>query len=129
MVSISLVDKQRKIYLIIIRALNEAGYCIKKTQRQNQIEIIEVEGKGQTEDKKLLLEQAIEELENFFISSNESQLYKFILAQVEKPLIENVLDKTEGNQLKAAKILGINRNTLHSKIKKLGIEVKRWKKY
>ncbi|MBU0959440.1 MAG: helix-turn-helix domain-containing protein, partial [Nanoarchaeota archaeon] len=41
------------------------------------------------------------------------------IAVIEKPLIENILYRTEGNQLKAAKILGINRNTLHTKIKKL----------
>jgi len=54
-------------------------------------------------------------------------LYKTILAEVEKPLIERVLESTEGNQLMAARILGINRNTIRSKIKKLGIEVGKWK--
>lgn len=46
---------------------------------------------------------------------------------VEKPLIEQTLEKTAGNQLRAAKILGINRNTIRSKIKKLGIDAKKWK--
>lgn len=54
-------------------------------------------------------------------------LYKTILSEVEKPLIERVLERTEGNQLKAARILGINRNTIRSKIKKFGIEVGKWK--
>ena len=89
---------------------------------------MKMEQKSQRENKQLSLGEAIEELENFFIESEEKQLYRFILAQVEKPLIENVLYRTEGNQFKAAKILGINRNTLHSKIKKLGIEIIRWKK-
>ncbi len=48
-------------------------------------------------------------------------LYKYVLAQIEKPLIEYVLARTAGNQIKAAKILGINRNTLRTKIKRLGI--------
>ncbi|OGW76751.1 MAG: hypothetical protein A3I73_05425 [Omnitrophica bacterium RIFCSPLOWO2_02_FULL_45_16] len=47
---------------------------------------------------------------------------------VEKPLIEQTLEKTAGNQSKAAKILGINRNTIRSKIKKLGIDAKKWKR-
>lgn len=84
---------------------------------------------NQIEDKRFSFEQVLKELENSFRQSDATKFYAFILATVEKPLIENVLDKTEGNQSKGAKILGINRNTLHSKIKKLGIEVKRWKKY
>jgi two-component system nitrogen regulation response regulator GlnG len=54
-------------------------------------------------------------------------LYKYILDSVEKPLIEYVLERTYGNQLKAAKILGLNRNTIRSKIKKLGIDPQKWK--
>ena len=59
---------------------------------------------------------------NFF--ARESNLYRFIIEAAEKPLIKHVLQKTEGNQLAAARILGINRNTLRSKIKKLGIKMK-----
>lgn len=57
----------------------------------------------------------------------EGTLYKSIIRAIEKPLIENTLERTAGNQLKAARILGINRNTMRSKIKKLGIDPKRWK--
>ncbi len=54
-------------------------------------------------------------------------LYKSIIDAIEKPLIEHTLERTFGNQVKAAKILGINRNTIRSKIKKLGIDPKKWK--
>ena len=50
-----------------------------------------------------------------------------MLAVIEKPLIEYVLERTEGNQLKAARILGINRNTMRAKIKKLAIDIDKWK--
>jgi two-component system nitrogen regulation response regulator GlnG len=70
-----------------------------------------------------MLAKALEDVEDFFLREKEGKLYKFLLNVVEKPLIENVLRKTEGNQLKAAKILGINRNTLHSKIEKLKINI------
>jgi DNA-binding protein Fis len=55
--------------------------------------------------------------------SNEKKgaLYKSVLGVIEKPLIEDVLQRTEGNQLKAARILGLNRNTVRAKIRKLGI--------
>jgi Fis family transcriptional regulator len=74
-----------------------------------------------------MLAKAIEEVENFFLHEKEGKLYKFLLNVVEKPLIENVLRKTDGNQLKTAKILGINRNTLHSKIEKLKINIRDFK--
>ncbi|MBU1726800.1 MAG: hypothetical protein KJ880_04140 [Candidatus Omnitrophica bacterium] len=48
-------------------------------------------------------------------------LYRLVLEAIEKPLIEQVLEQVDGNQLKAAKILGINRNTMRAKIRKLGI--------
>lgn len=50
-----------------------------------------------------------------------SNLYDEIIRRVEKPLIELVLSRTGGNQVRAARMLGINRNTLYKKIKELGI--------
>lgn len=57
----------------------------------------------------------------------EGIIYKTMLAEFEKPLIERILEQTNGNQLKAARLLGINRNTIRAKIKKLGIDVTKWK--
>ena len=48
-------------------------------------------------------------------------LYGRILHEVELPLITATLEITRGNQVKAADILGMNRNTLRKKIKELGI--------
>ena len=56
--------------------------------------------------------------------SESGDLYRHIIDMVERPLIELVLSRTNGNQCKAAKILGINRNTLRKKINSLGIETK-----
>ena len=53
----------------------------------------------------------------------EGKVYRSAISKIEEQVIKQALEKTGGNRLKAAKILGINRNTLHSKIKKLGIEV------
>lgn len=52
---------------------------------------------------------------------SETDLLEMFITQVEKPLITSVLTATNWNKIKAAKILGINRNTLHSKIEKLKI--------
>ena len=54
-----------------------------------------------------------------------TDLHTLIMGRVERPLIELVLERAHGNQLKAAAMLGINRNTLRKKITDLQIEVKR----
>ncbi len=50
-------------------------------------------------------------------------LYDRVLRELERPLIEVSLAATRGNQLKAAHLLGLNRNTLRKKIKELDIQV------
>ena len=47
-------------------------------------------------------------------------LYKLIMDKAEKPLLHQILKRTGGNQVHAAKILGINRNTLRKKMKFYG---------
>jgi two-component system nitrogen regulation response regulator GlnG len=54
-----------------------------------------------------------------------TNLYPLIMERIERPLIELTLERTQGNQLKAAALLGINRNTLHKKITQLKITPKR----
>ena len=55
-------------------------------------------------------------------------LYDRVLREIELPLIALTLMSTRGNQLKAADVLGINRNTLRKKIRELDISVTRGKK-
>jgi len=54
-----------------------------------------------------------------------SDLHALLISAVERPLIEVVLERAGGNQVKAAEMLGINRNTLRKKITELGIEIRR----
>ena len=53
--------------------------------------------------------------------------YRLIVERVEQELIEKALEITEGNQIVAAKVLGINRNTIRNKIRKFGIKVSKFK--
>ena len=55
--------------------------------------------------------------------SDAEDVYRRVLDQVERPLLEAVLARTEGNQIRAAALLGINRNTLRKKIAELRIQL------
>jgi two-component system nitrogen regulation response regulator GlnG len=52
-------------------------------------------------------------------------LYHRILREVEGPLLSAALTATRGNQIRAADLLGLNRNTLRKKIRDLEIQVHR----
>jgi two-component system, NtrC family, nitrogen regulation response regulator GlnG len=74
--------------------------------------------------------QAVEENMRSYFSSFGDQLpppglYNRVLAELEYPLILAVLTATRGNHIKAADILGLNRNTLRKKIRELGVSVYR----
>ncbi len=49
-------------------------------------------------------------------------VYDMVLACIERPLIEYILNRAGGNQSKAAEILGLNRNTLRKKMAQYRIE-------
>lgn len=74
-----------------------------------------------------LAEAADDCLTRFFASLSGTtpppNLHTRVMSQVEKPLIEHVLRYVNGNQLRAAELLGINRNTLRKKIALLGINI------
>jgi two-component system nitrogen regulation response regulator GlnG len=53
----------------------------------------------------------------------DGKLHAHFVACVERPLLGLVLRRTGGNQIKAAEILGINRNTLRKRLRELGIVV------
>ena len=50
-----------------------------------------------------------------------SGIYEMVLQETERPLLEVVMHQAEGNQTRAAKILGINRNTLRKKLSRYGL--------
>ncbi|HEY5593795.1 MAG TPA: helix-turn-helix domain-containing protein [Nitrospiria bacterium] len=55
--------------------------------------------------------------------SGGRNLYSILLREIERPLITITLKETNGNQIQAAHLLGMNRNTLRKKIKALKIRV------
>jgi two-component system nitrogen regulation response regulator GlnG len=54
-----------------------------------------------------------------------SGVYDRVIREIERPLIALSLAATRGNQLRAAELLGLNRNTLRKKIRELDIQAAR----
>lgn len=50
-----------------------------------------------------------------------TELYELVLAEVEHPMLDMVMQYTRGNQTRAALMLGVNRGTLRKKLKKYGM--------
>jgi two-component system nitrogen regulation response regulator GlnG len=76
------------------------------------------------------LSRAVERhIKEFLAAHNDglgaTDIYDRIIAEVERPLIRLTLAATRGNQIKAAAMLGLNRNTLRKKIRDLEIPVVR----
>jgi Fis family transcriptional regulator len=66
-------------------------------------------------------------LEQYFDDLNgeiATDLYALFLKEVEKPLLQVVLRETNGNLSMAAKVLGINRGTLRTRLNKYGLKSK-----
>ena len=84
-------------------------------------------------NENISLEKLIDKRINSLISSinddvTELNIYNDFLKTVEKPLIENILNYTRGNQIRASSLLGLNRNTLRKKISELGVTVRKVRK-
>ena len=96
------------------------GELVSGSPSQDSSSAVEGEGLSATVDR---------HLRDYFTSHGESLpppgVYDRVLREVERPLITLTLEATRGNQIKAAQILGLNRNTLRKKIRDLDIPVTR----
>jgi two-component system nitrogen regulation response regulator GlnG len=79
-------------------------------------------GQGVTLSFENFLEEKLADLVDRLGGLDHGDIYSLVIQRVEKPLLTLVLRKTEGNQVRAASLLGINRNTLRKKIRELGIK-------
>ncbi|MDV2496212.1 MAG: sigma-54 dependent transcriptional regulator [bacterium] len=69
-----------------------------------------------------LLGERIQEVVHKVGSVEKSNLHELVIKLVERPLIKCIMRQTGGNQVRAAKLLGINRNTLRRKLQELGLD-------
>lgn len=68
------------------------------------------------------LQELVYSLVTRFLAENKSKkiddLYDMILAEVEPPLLQAVMERKRGNQLQAAKLLGLSRGTIRKKLQR-----------
>lgn len=74
------------------------------------------------------MKEIADKIEEYFLSSGSDGVYDDVIRCIERMLIEKALKRCDANQVMAAKMLGLNRNTIHNKIKKLNIDVQRFKR-
>jgi DNA-binding protein Fis len=114
-------ENEEKIRQMLMQVMGKEGY--EASVASKTIQLIR---KDSVKDV-VSLENKVIELQDELFNEKKGELYKSIVDRIERVLIGHVLEKTEGNQLKAARILGINRNTIRTKIRRLGINVSQWK--
>ena len=90
-----------------------------------ELELLKVDNKNIDElSLSNLIDRYFERNKDKLLNNNSKNIYSLIIEKVEKSVIKNILDFTNGNQLKASEILGLNRNTLRKKIGDLSIDLK-----
>lgn len=114
-----------------VRELRNAVYRLSLLAREDMIDaqsVREVLGDAlgsHTERRDGSIGQALQS----WLSENrplDGGLYHSALAAFERPLFEHALRRTGGNQVRASKLLGINRNTLRKRLVELGIDPDRY---
>jgi two-component system, NtrC family, nitrogen regulation response regulator GlnG len=124
MITILITEDEVKTKEALAKMLKQEGYALSlDANQENEIRVVK---KDCIRDLAFIKDKVIE-LENSLFIEKRGVLYQSVLEAVEKPLLEQTLERCEGNQLKAARILGINRNTMRAKIRKLKIDLNQWK--
>jgi len=119
-----IIVEEGKARSIVLDALRTKGYDISFGAGGQSV--AEAPTSAVSADPANTVAQSVELLEGQFDAADEATtLYRFVLDAVEKRLIENAMDRCRGNQLAASRMLGVNRNTLRSRIRRLGISVRR----
>ena len=102
MITFLVLDDEDKVSGLLSRVLQKAGYSVFNDPHSH--DIIKLARK---EDSSVVdsLDRRILEVKGALWKENNGQMYRSLLAEVERPLIEAVLKRTGGNQLKAARLL------------------------
>lgn len=124
MITLLVIEDERRVYDLLSSALKEQGYSfVDQPQSGGVIKLI----KKTRMCRKTLIGERMLEFKNILLQEKGVQLYHSTIEDIEKTLIESALERADGNQVKAARILGINRNTLRTKVKKFAIRSEQWR--
>ncbi|PYM59387.1 MAG: hypothetical protein DMD77_04640 [Candidatus Rokuibacteriota bacterium] len=80
-----------------------------------------MDGRADAEEFDRLLSTVLPIVVRDSAAAESGRLYRSVMARVETPLLRYALELSAGNQLKAARLLGINRNTLRKRLRLLGL--------
>ena len=80
-----------------------------------------MEGGAEVQEFDRLLNDVLQTVVRGAAASEGGRLYRTVMGRVEMPLLRLALELSAGNQLKAARLLGINRNTLRKRLRLLGL--------
>ncbi|QIB53344.1 MULTISPECIES: DNA-binding transcriptional regulator Fis [Pseudomonas] len=67
------------------------------------------------------VEQALQNYFKHLDGQDVTNVYNMVLAEIEAPLLESVMEYVKGNQTRASEVLGLNRGTLRKKLKQYGL--------
>jgi Fis family transcriptional regulator len=93
-------------------------------RRHDRRMTLSISGMNRKMSKESIQEVVQKSLEEYFNDLGEQQasnIYDMVVLTVEKPILEVVMTRADGNQSHAAQMLGINRNTLRKKLQEHGL--------
>ena len=119
------IDSSRTLLLVGSRGVLKRTASALQTSKAPKADAPQSNGQGQTLCLDSYLEHKVGDFVKGMRNGSGKNLHPMLIAAVERPLILLTLRETKGNQIQAAELLGLNRNTLRKKILDLDIPVKR----
>ena len=119
------IDSAHTLVLVGSRNVLKRTATLLQGARTPKLEASLSNGTGQSVCLESYLEHKVGDFVKGMRNGSGRNLHPMLIAAVERPLILLTLRETKGNQIQAAELLGLNRNTLRKKILDLRIPVKR----
>ena len=119
------VDIAKTLVLFGSRQLLKRMAAVLQSTKPPKLDTPMPNGAGQSVCLESFLEHKVGDFVKGMRNGAGRNLHPMLIAAVERPLISLTLRETKGNQIQAAELLGLNRNTLRKKIVDLRIPVKR----
>ncbi len=119
------IDPTRTLLIVGSRTMLKRTASLLHAVKSPKADVSPSNGKGQSLCLDTYLEHKVGDFVKGMRNGSGKNLHPMLIAAVERPLILLTLRETKGNQIQAAELLGLNRNTLRKKILDLDIPVKR----